>query len=130
MSKRNKPRKSAKSDMHQLSAVATFERSLDLQVRADQTVALQQMIGQLAGQLLSNYEPLEMAISLSEQNQTATERSVEITLYWRVTEGEGMHQFKDVILPKRCLKCADFEEANHICGPVTQNLPSEDEAVL
>jgi hypothetical protein len=65
---------------------------------------------------------MTMAVSFSEgpPDLATGERVIDVTLYWRLTEDDQMHMFRDVLLAKRCLDCADFMAEGHVCIPDDQ----------
>jgi hypothetical protein len=105
-----------KEPLHQLMFQARLPKSLDLEQRATQVIAVQQAVGQICSGLLANQVPMTMAVSFSEgpPDLATGERVIDVTLYWQ------MHMFRDVLLAKRCLDCADFMAEGHVCIPDDQ----------
>lgn len=116
------------SPLKHLTVRATVPQSDDLKIKAQAAVAIERVIGELASGLLAHGEPLTLGASVEERIDLSTKiatpgaepiRVVDITLWWEKTQHNGMHIFKDVLLPVRCLECADLMmRGEHVCSPV------------
>jgi hypothetical protein len=118
-------------ELHKLHFVAEFPHTLDLKEKAAQTIQLQNTIASIMSGLMANQVPLALNVSVSKGKPNLGVNPADtynVTIYWRQIEDPEMHAFKDLMMAKRCLACADFmSPEGHVCNFQSPDQNDEDE---
>jgi|GEM_PF-1768360 len=114
-----------KRELYQQAHVPVqMPRTFDLAERAQLARQLQSMIGEFTTALLTNGEPLTLAVSVQKQSALERQENIVVSVYWKKAEFD-VPIFKDVIFPNRCLICGDYLRGDHKCSiPV----PNQDQS--
>jgi len=115
-----KRRRSRAGEHYQAHLPLTLPKSLDLEVRAKQAIAIQDLIGELVAGLLVNGEPLTIAVSAKRVfDPDPDHERVLVSIHWRRAEMKGVELYQNVAFLRRCIKCAAYIRGEHTC----QELP-------
>jgi len=128
-------RRSRRIERCQAHLALTYEKSLDLDVRAKQAGVLQGMIGDFVAGLLVNGEPLAISVSAQRKfDPDPDHERVLISIYWCKTKiMNDLDVRTDIAFVCRCLKCGHYLlEEEHICPelppyPSRENGPGDDQ---
>lgn len=111
---------------HQAHMALTYERSLDLEVRAKQAGSLQMVIGEFVAGLLVHGEPLTIAVSARRGfNPDPDKETMAVSIYWyKASPMSDLELHTDVAFMRRCLTCGEYLRGEHVC-PTLDPHPSQ-----